>query len=586
MGKEEGRQADPDEDRKMIVDWISRNRHSIASFLGLFVFFLFVLVSGFGSAETSKKLCHHDLGRSQTSSSALPASMEDGSITPIDFYILADASLSTEKSRYEGIEAKIIRAFNKERGDRISYSKFTARTFPDNIQPAYPGVREGYYQVKEGIVTAQENRTDFAHLYRRLVAALNTEWARNREVGLRKHRDVVFILTDGIHDPTNYKDKSGKPLQCPDQLDDSRPFVPPDVKESFSQMVETSAASLGSLWVFMILSDIDSICIPEIQAAWDDELHKYGLNVRILNRDDSAGELIDRILKDSRTGPRIHLKPGRAEISDRERRSLDVSGWFTSEYLVSVITKAELSRGLSKGWTRIEKASLANLDNPSDVVKLFVQINTSDAGGSSGVRIQPDGSESNASLRFQVDSRDLDSFSIEKCYVLNLDFEPGGMPVDCEPLAIHKSSNIGSVNRIEESVVLFLIIGVGTFTAILTLATAFCLFLGPLQDRLGVRAYAKLWYPRLLDTWLVLLFFLIFFLLGMGVIWIYPLRKYLQGSMVVTVFVLVMGIAYAIKRARKIPGGNNQQEELPAVVLNIISVWINVFVVPLMTWLG
>ena len=261
----------------------------------------------------------------------------------IDFYIIEDHSTSMLNQRYRAV-AEAVESYFVQEKDQISCLGFADEVQPATLAPARDhrsGCTERRNQLDEirNEEPAAFNRTDFVELFEAIRSRLEQERAGNRgdaraatrngieSQAYQPHKDLILIISDGIHDPNN------APFDC------RRMGVPP-LPQSVHQAVKNLGESLKShteeAWIYLILAGQQPGCSADLEQRWS-ELSSDGLNVLTLAPDMDAS-VIARSIFESMSYSSLALEPDETVSIQDQRKSLDRQGWFEIRYRIERAT--------------------------------------------------------------------------------------------------------------------------------------------------------------------------------------------------------------------------------------------------------
>jgi hypothetical protein len=283
----------------------------------------------------------------------------------LDCFVVRDASGSPDTTHYAQVEEAIFAHLNltgdETKSDRVSYALFGDDTRPQRI-PALTPWPESLAAYREVSTAQRFQKTDFARLFTRLREAIR----RDREARPRtrpSHADSVFIISDGVPDPTGHN----RPCPSPE---DRGEFISDDVVTRFDALVHGYYPTQEPIYVHLILIGSSSQCRRDIRTEWERRIGGIAAPGEFQVQEFSA-ESPEDILARLRQQPRIifSLQP----LQDEERINLDNERKFSIEYSAQAYGKG--------GNISISSASIyAHLDEQGgstdkEVIRLDVSSN-------------------------------------------------------------------------------------------------------------------------------------------------------------------------------------------------------------------
>lgn len=260
---------------------------------------------------------------------------------PIDFFIIEDYSKSAIdqgfNDEYRNI-AKSVERYFRSPGDHISCLGFANSVSPPTLAP-HPNYQFGCSEKRRTTSLIKKRNstnfysTNFTELFKAVGKALIEERDLQNQLDSSKpnnrppeiepktyHRDLVIIITDGIHDPNN------KPPDC---TKEGLEPLPKDVQRAVQSLGERLSMQSDEVWLFLILAPTDD-CATRVLKQWEG-LQRFGLNVlradAYSHPDAIARTIFERIIYRSFT-----IEPVESFSAEKQRRQLDKLGWFEMRF--------------------------------------------------------------------------------------------------------------------------------------------------------------------------------------------------------------------------------------------------------------
>ena len=328
--------------------------------------------------------------------------------TPLDFYILQDVSQSSPHGFLSEIREEISKYYVRDdHQDRFSCSGFAGGVTSGKIRAASGESSARCTELNRSIPQERQRSfefsTDFTQLFTELEETLKAERERDghgRSGYLGHHRDLIFILSDGVHDSLNQISSRGAAdgIQCSDDLEGEalglRKRSLEALVESFEEFYRTVSQYDNEVWVYLIAAGYQEVCKPGIVADWS-ELKKLGLNIEFL---DSRGQIAPKIARIFERVSRsdFRLQPVPTHEPQQLRAQLDREKWFEATFDIVAINDTEggiydstpVHQALQAQSIQLARATLVRTDAPSPPLALFFQDDQHRHQSSSGAEFE------------------------------------------------------------------------------------------------------------------------------------------------------------------------------------------------------
>lgn len=374
---------------------------------------------------------------------------------PIDFYIIEDISSSATTSQYDEISKEIQKVFTMEEGDRISCIGFGEVVLPERNLLPEKSLAGGCESRKNEISSDLDRRpgirslTRFDVLFNKLRITLKKERESIKKSAEKEynHRDLIIIITDGVHDSV------GSSADCFEQS--IRP-LPRAVIDQFNLFRSELIEHKEETWLFLVLTGYKPGCLAEIESSWKQNQEFSNLNI-IAAQDGQSPQELSRIIFQSISQYVFALEKLRPSISPEERTRLDIGQYLTVDYRIS--PRPNQYTPIRKTIISYGSASLEGINSKSKI-----NLGLQDRKKISGKKFVADISDESAALTFLTlhSSQKINPY---ENYLLKVDLE--GI-TDTEDYLVLRNMDSIIIKRLNES---------GKFFECLMWSTALLFFL-------------------------------------------------------------------------------------------------------------